>query len=106
MTAGRLAELMRLSPPATTTVVDRLEKVGYARRVRDPDDRRRVMVESTPLAQRRAMAIYGVFQEISRDVFSRYTVAEGEVIRRFLADSLRITEEQLDALRAKPKRRR
>jgi DNA-binding MarR family transcriptional regulator len=27
-----------------TAVLDRLERSGYARRVRDPDDRRRVLV--------------------------------------------------------------
>ena len=34
--AGRLAEETGLTTGAITTVLDRLERVGYARRVRDP----------------------------------------------------------------------
>ena len=48
MTAGRLAELSGLTTAAVTSVLDRLEKAGYARRVRDENDRRQVIVELTP----------------------------------------------------------
>jgi DNA-binding MarR family transcriptional regulator len=44
-----------------TAVIDRLEKAGYARRVGDPNDRRRVLVELTPLARERAQVIWGPF---------------------------------------------
>ena len=40
LSAGQLAQQAGLSPGATTTALDRLERAGYARRVRDPDDRR------------------------------------------------------------------
>src|ERR1700730_14985605 len=36
---------------AITTVLDRIERAGYARRVSDASDRRRVLVELTPKAQ-------------------------------------------------------
>src|SRR4051794_4420460 len=55
--AGRLAERSGLTTAAVTAVLDRLEGAGYARRVRDPDDRRRVLVELTPLMHERAAAI-------------------------------------------------
>jgi DNA-binding MarR family transcriptional regulator len=45
MSAGELAEAMHLSSGAITTLVDRLERAGYARRRRDESDRRRVLVE-------------------------------------------------------------
>jgi len=35
VTAGQLAAAMHLSSGAVTTLVDRLERAGYARRVRD-----------------------------------------------------------------------
>ncbi|MGH3128797.1 MAG: MarR family transcriptional regulator [Gaiellaceae bacterium] len=54
MTAGRLAELSGLTTAAVTSVLDRLERAGYARRVRDQPDRRQVMVEVTPLLAERA----------------------------------------------------
>src|ERR1700739_1021801 len=47
ITAGDLARELRLSPGAVTTIVDRLEKAGYARRIKDADDRRRVLIEVT-----------------------------------------------------------
>jgi DNA-binding MarR family transcriptional regulator len=50
MSAGDLAEASRLSTGAITAVIDRLERAGYAQRVPDPSDRRRVLVELTPKA--------------------------------------------------------
>ena len=47
-TAGRLSELMGLTTGAVTRVIDRLEQAGYVRRVPDPADRRRVIVELVP----------------------------------------------------------
>ena len=47
LTAGRLAELSGLSTGAVTGVIDRLERAGFVRRVRDPHDRRKVLVEVT-----------------------------------------------------------
>lgn len=45
-TPGRLAQLMGITTGgAITAVIDRLERAGYVRRTRDPDDRRRVIVE-------------------------------------------------------------
>jgi DNA-binding MarR family transcriptional regulator len=47
MTAGELAGRLGLSTGATTRAIDRLERSGHARRTRDADDRRRVLVEHT-----------------------------------------------------------
>src|SRR5512133_1418905 len=51
ITAGDLAKALRLTTGAVTTVVDRLERAGFARRVADPDDRRRVLIEITPVVR-------------------------------------------------------
>src|SRR5258708_11652629 len=42
MTAGELARATRLTTASITGVADRLEEAGFARRGRDPRDRRRV----------------------------------------------------------------
>ena len=47
-TAGRLSEAMGLTTGAVTRVIDRLEQAGYVRRITDPADRRRVVVEVVP----------------------------------------------------------
>ena len=59
MTAGKLAERARLSPGATTALLDRLEEKGLARRTRDTTDRRRVLVEATPELRERGEQLSG-----------------------------------------------
>lgn len=44
----RLAEIERVSPPAITKLVDALEAADLVRRNRSTEDRRVVLVESTP----------------------------------------------------------
>ena len=53
MTAGALSELAGLSTGAVTFLLDRLERAGFVRRMRDVHDRRRVLVELVPLARTR-----------------------------------------------------
>jgi DNA-binding MarR family transcriptional regulator len=68
MTAGRLAERARISPGATTTALDRLERKGFARRTRDTQDRRRVLVEVTPELHRLAERLYGTPEEGAKEL--------------------------------------
>lgn len=44
MTAGKLSKYCGLTTGAITGLVDRLARAGTARRVRDPEDRRRVFI--------------------------------------------------------------
>jgi DNA-binding MarR family transcriptional regulator len=48
ISAGELAKRVGVTSGAITGVVDRLERDGWVRRVRDPHDRRRVIVEMVP----------------------------------------------------------
>jgi DNA-binding MarR family transcriptional regulator len=81
--AGDLARELRLSPGAVTTIVDRLERAGYARRVPDPDDRRRVLIETTPIIGEISARIYGTPEEGFAEVANQYTDEESEVLLRF-----------------------
>ncbi|UVI30251.1 MarR family winged helix-turn-helix transcriptional regulator [Paenibacillus spongiae] len=45
MTAGKLSELTGLTTGTITGVIDRLEKVGYVIREKDPGDRRKVIIQ-------------------------------------------------------------
>ena len=80
--AGRLAEASGLTTAAVTAVVDRLAKAGYARRLGDPNDRRRVLVELTPLARERAGVIWGPLAELHQ-ALSKYSVEELTLLRDF-----------------------
>src|SRR3954462_9185710 len=57
LTAGRLAELSGLTTAAVPAVLDRPERAGPPRRVRDQRDRRQVNVELTPLMGERGAQI-------------------------------------------------
>src|SRR5687767_14978126 len=48
VTAGELAREAALTTGAVTSVIDRLERAGYAKREADPADRRKVLVKMTP----------------------------------------------------------
>jgi hypothetical protein len=48
----------RLTTGAITGVIDRLEKAGFARRERDTEDRRRVLVRPLPDVERRMAPLY------------------------------------------------
>jgi DNA-binding MarR family transcriptional regulator len=93
MSAGRLAEESRLTNAAVTIVVDRMERIGYMRRVRDTADRRRVMVEATPKAHRRAWSLYGKVAEELYQQLERYSDQDLELLHDFLRDRTEIDAE-------------
>ena len=103
MTAGRLAERARLSPGATTALIDRLERKGLARRTRDTEDRRRVLVEVVPELQERAVELYGTPEE-GADELSMYSDEQLEFLTTFMRGSVAYQEERmrrLEELKAK-----
>lgn len=53
MSPSDLAHQLRLSPPATTALLDRLEGTGHLVRERHPDDRRRIVLRLTSRGERR-----------------------------------------------------
>ena len=100
ITAGDLAVRTGLTTGAVTGVIDRLEKAGFARRVRDANDRRRVIVE--PDCDAIARKIGPMFESMGREavrVYSGYSVKELEVIRDFAIRSLWLAEQETRRLR-------
>jgi DNA-binding MarR family transcriptional regulator len=99
LTAGQLAEAAGLTSGAVTGVIDRLEQVGYARRVADPTDRRRVKVEVTPAFYARADKIWGpVAADWEARLAARFTAAELELIIDFLRLTTDIGRRNLERL--------
>jgi DNA-binding MarR family transcriptional regulator len=99
MTAGRLAERARLSPGAITALLDRLEKKGLARRTRDTEDRRRVLVEVTPELRRGAEQLYGTPEE-GAQALAGYSDEQLEFLIGFLRGSIAYQEERMRRLEA------
>jgi DNA-binding MarR family transcriptional regulator len=50
MPPGEVAALVNLTPPATTELLDRLDRLGYIERRPHPTDRRKLLVSPTPRA--------------------------------------------------------
>jgi DNA-binding MarR family transcriptional regulator len=99
LTAGRLASLTGLTTGAITTVLDRLERAGFARRVRDEHDRRRVYVELTDEARARSCEFYEPMAELARKLYARYTDEQLEVVLDFLEHGGKLADEALARLR-------
>ena len=87
MTMGELADALKLSPAAVTSVVDRLEAAGLAGRRPDERDRRRTIVSALPVADPAA-------DDVHRRVFE----ALGDVPPDELASTTRIVAALRDAL--------
>jgi DNA-binding MarR family transcriptional regulator len=103
-TAGRLSELMGLTSGAVTRVIDRLEQAGYVRRVPDPADRRRVIVELIPEKMAAVQATMAQFGEKSASEIARYSDAELAVIDDFLTRMAAVSRDEANALRDTPDR--
>ena len=103
-TAGRLSELMGLTTGAVTRVIDRLEQAGYVRRVPDPADRRRVIVELVPEKIAAVQSTMARFGEKSAAEMGRYSDAELAVINDFLTRMAEVTRDEANALRDAPDR--
>jgi DNA-binding MarR family transcriptional regulator len=97
MSAGELAERARLSPGATTAVIDRLERKGYASRTRDTEDRRRVLLHVAPELRARAEELYGTPEEGAAEL-SVYTDDQLEFLTGFLRGSVAYQEERMRRL--------
>jgi DNA-binding MarR family transcriptional regulator len=101
-TAGRLAEVMGLSTGAITAVIDRLERAGFARRVRDEQDRRRVRVEMTDEARETMLPYYQPLHELSQRLYARYTDEQLELLLDFLRTADVLYDGMIDELRGSP----
>jgi DNA-binding MarR family transcriptional regulator len=99
MPAGKLAELSGLTTAAVTAVLDRLEAVGYARRVRAEKDRRQVIVELTPLLIERAAKIWAPMGGDAVAEFGRMSVEDLKCVLDFFERGRDLNERHLERLR-------
>ena len=106
LSAGDLAAQSGLTGGAITGVIDRLERVGFARRVSDPADRRRVGVEVTTAFYTAAERIWGPLAADWNSTLSRrFTTEELGRITDFLRTTNQVGRRHLDRLREKGERR-
>ena len=100
VTAGELADESGLTPGAITTVLDRLERGGFANRVADPADRRRVLVVSTVATREIGARVYGEVELAGRAELESRSAAQLTVICDYLRQTREVYEGQVAAITA------
>jgi DNA-binding MarR family transcriptional regulator len=100
MTAGELARQTGLSTASITGVLDRLEEGGFIRRVRDPHDRRRVIVElAAGPGLREIGPTFGPVVKAWRAAAASYSDDELRLLLEFQGKLEEIMRDQLGRLR-------
>ncbi|HKE85130.1 MAG TPA: MarR family transcriptional regulator [Vicinamibacterales bacterium] len=101
-TAGRLATHTGLTTGAMTAVIDRLERAGFARRVRDADDRRCVLVEALPDNLRRIELLYRPLIAAVARLNEEYGDRQLAVVVDYLSRAVTLASEHLVWLQKQP----
>ena len=86
LSAGEFGERTGLAPATITGLIDRLEQRSLARRIKDPNDGRRVLIELNRAALMPAMALFVPFLTALHQVYEGYSVAELALINRFMRE--------------------
>jgi DNA-binding MarR family transcriptional regulator len=95
-----------LTTGAITTVLDRLERAGFARRTRDPADRRRVLVELAPEAQGGAGDYYGEHMALGERLYRRYSEEQLALLLDFTREGRELNEREAAKLEARTRAQR
>jgi DNA-binding MarR family transcriptional regulator len=101
ITAGRLAVEAGLTTGAVTAVIDRLERAGLIRRVRDAEDRRKVWLEVTPSAFEAMGELFAPMLAEANRAMERYSTRELARITDFVQMARELTDAHIDRLRGR-----
>ena len=104
--AGEIARRTALTTGAVTRLVDRLVADGWVVRRGDPSDRRRVLVEQTAAARKRAAPLFSPMAHGAGEVLATYSDRELQLILRFLQRMLELGVAQTERVLAMPEERR
>jgi DNA-binding MarR family transcriptional regulator len=100
LSAGEIARESGLATASVTNLIDRLEQKGFVRRVTDPTDRRRVMVEAIADRLSGARSLFASTRRSLAELYDRYSDRDLSVIADFLrynAERLRVETRKLAA---------
>ncbi|WP_035769413.1 MarR family winged helix-turn-helix transcriptional regulator [Arthrobacter castelli] len=90
-TPGRLGESLNLSSPATTALLDRLNRAGHINRERSEQDRRQVHLSITDLAARTGKEMFAPLSRHIGEVIVGYSEEERALIERFVGEAIGAT---------------
>jgi len=101
-TPGQLAAALGLTSGSVTTMLDRLERMGFVRRQADAVDRRKLNVIPTPKAVQAAMALYEPIVREGDGLLSRYTAEQLEVLIDYTRRDRVLQEQHAARIRSLP----
>ncbi|NUW35767.1 MarR family transcriptional regulator [Nonomuraea sp. SMC257] len=87
LTARQLGERSGLAPASVTGLIDRLERKGFARRVRNPEDKRSVLVETVPDRLAALAPLFDDYVASLTELVTRYDDRELAAIVDFLGEA-------------------
>ena len=99
-TPGALAGYVNLTSGSASRMIDRLVAAGCVRRVPDPHDRRRVLIEPTEEGLRRVTDAYADLVSDTRADLADFDDAELAAIARFVRAAEHSTATQAERLRS------
>ena len=105
-TAGGLARHSGLTTGATTAVIDRLERAGLVRRLRDSEDRRCVMVDALPRCLRHIEPLYRRLAIATARLNEEYDDRQLATVVDYLSRAVTLCAEHVTWLHTQPPVRR
>lgn len=102
LTAGEIAQRTQLTTASVTNLIDRLERKGFVRRVRDTADRRRVFVEVVPESLAELDRIFGGLAASLETLTAGFDADQLTAILAFLERATSSSRDVLDSLRRPP----
>jgi len=106
MTAGDLVSHTGLTGAAVTALVDRLVNLGYVTRVRDTEDRRKVVIRTVRTKLRDIDHLYGGLRGELQTLLAKYDAVEFAAIMDFLASATAAMADETARLTGDAKQRR
>ncbi|MER5625279.1 MarR family transcriptional regulator [Streptosporangium sp. NPDC002544] len=101
-TPSVLAKHVNLTTGSASRMIDRLVAAGCVRRVADPDDRRRVLIEPTQDGLDRVTAAYAGLIARTRDDLGAFDDEELSTVLRFMRTAERSTAAEINRLQSTP----
>lgn len=87
-TPGDLARELTLSSPATSAMLDRLERAGHIERLRIDKDRRVVRIRMTDKAKVDGRTMFGPLAASMMEVIASYSDQDIAVVSKFMLDAI------------------
>jgi len=103
---SQLAAQLRVTSGSVTALIDRMERAGYFLRLRDPDDRRKVLVQLTPAGRERERRTFEPLAKNSIGMLRSYSDRDLTVIGDFLRRARALVEHATTEVGATPRKSR